>query len=390
MSVRQEQRRDKETGELRTYWRVDVKVRHPDGRVQRVTRVPAVETKRAAERYEYRLREAIIDGTFDEQTAPPAEAPAFDVFADQWFRTQPQAAGNRLSTIEEKERNLRLHLKPFFGCTPLDEVKGKCVAEFLAVLRTKGLAQQTIKNIRKTLRTMLASAYEWEIIPREPPLPKVKVDEVEWDFFDRDESARLLAATRHPEERALLVFALHTGARAGEQLAIEWGDIDWVKQEIAIRRADAKGRVGPTKTGRRRSVPMTATLEAALREIRHLRGPLVFCTGDHFPSIRGRGSKIHAVPDGTRLTRDVLHNRLEGTCRRAGLRKIRWHDLRHSAASQLAAAGVPLTTIKEWLGHSSITLTARYAHHAPSSGPAMIRVLDETPSNPGGLEESCE
>ena len=104
---------------------------------------------------------------------------------------------------------------------------------------------------------------------------------------------------------------------------------------------------------------MTPTLERALKTIRHIRGPLVFCN-----------------PDGSPFRIGQLHEKLWGACRRAGLREIRWHDLRHSFASQLAAAGVPLRQVQEWLGHSTINMTMRYAHLAPGSGASLILALE--------------
>src|SRR5262249_28349642 len=91
----------------------------------------------------------------------------------------------------------------------------------------------------------------------------------------------------------------------------------------------------------------------------HLQGPRVFCNAD-----------------GSDMTLWQLHERLEGACRRAGLRRIRWHDTRHSFASQLASAGVPLRQIQAYLGHQSMTMTMRYAHLAPNDGGNMLRALD--------------
>lgn len=181
------------------------------------------------------------------------------------------------------------------------------------------------------------------------------------DVLTAQEVARLLRCNlnRNDEERALLMFALRTGARAGEQLAVEWGDIDWHRAEVVFRRSSTGGAVGPTKSGKERRVPVTAGLLEALRRIKHLRGKLVFCRQDGRPLSLGQ-----------------LHERLWGGCRRAGLREIRWHDLRHTFASQLAMAGVPLNQIQAWLGHSTITMTMRYAHLAPGSGANLIATLD--------------
>jgi site-specific recombinase XerD len=104
---------------------------------------------------------------------------------------------------------------------------------------------------------------------------------------------------------------------------------------------------------------MTERLGEALRRVKHLRGKLVFCRADGKP-----------------LTLWQLHERLWAACRRAGLREIRWHDCRHTFASQLVMAGVPLRQVQDWLGHSTIAMTMRYAHLAPGNGASLIRALE--------------
>jgi integrase len=165
---------------------------------------------------------------------------------------------------------------PVLGRLRLDKISGEVVARLFARLRTKlpdkkALAEKTIKNVRATLRRILASAKEWGEIPAIPDLPRVKVPESSWNFFTWEETQRLLAACRDEEERALLMFAVHTGARAGEQLALSWGDIDWHNHLVVFRRSSTRGIVEPTKSGRERKVPLTGKLEAALRRIKHLR-----------------------------------------------------------------------------------------------------------------------
>src|SRR5450432_448324 len=193
--------------------------------------------------------------------------------------------------------------------------------------------------------TALRGAAEGGYLDAVPPLPKVKVPESRWDFLTPEESAQVLSVTKDPDNLVLLLFALHTGARAGEQIAIEWGDVDWRSRKVIFRRSSTRGLVGPTKSGRERKVPMTGALERALKSMRHLRSQLVFCDGGGKP-----------------LKLDCLHERLWTSLRRAGLRRIRWHDLRHTFASQLMMAGVPIRQVQDWLGHSTITMTMRYAH----------------------------
>jgi len=288
------------------------------------------------------------------------EVPTFQKFVEeQWWPVYPDAAENRLTTRVEKEAHLRLYLMPRLARLPLDQVRGQAVDRILADLARKGLSPKTRRNVRATLRKILQSAVDWGVLPAVPPLQKIRVPDPAWDHYTAEEASQLFQAARTPEERALLVFAIHTGARAGEQIAIEWGDIDFFNRRIVFRRSCVRGRVGPTKSGRERWVPLTRTLEAALKSLQHLKGKLVFCN-----------------PDGSGLTIDQLHERLWSASRRAGLRKVRWHDLRHSFASQLAVAGVPIPQIQQWMGHRSIQMTMRYAHLASAVEGERIQVLD--------------
>jgi len=361
MSVRKQKRRDPKTGAVTECWLVDVVFEHANGRVERVRKVSPVQTRRGAEEYERQVRAELLNPSPKQR-----EVLTFEEFVDQrWWSVYPAEVGNRNSTIVEKESHLRLYLKPFFGKVRLDAIGKEQVSRFYADLKKRGLSEKTRKNIGGTLRTILGTALEWELIDKLPKFPKIKVPEARWDFYTREESELLLSKARNAEERALLMFPLHTGARAGEQIAFEWGDIDWHNRQIIIRRSSALGVVGPTKSGKERRVPMTADLEAALKAIKHLRGPLVFCNEDGRPYSKWQ-----------------LHERLWGTARRAGLREIRWHDLRHSFASQLVMAGVPLPQVQQWMGHSTIGMTMRYSHLSPAAGAAHIRALESKRTAP--------
>src|ERR1019366_5362493 len=116
-----------------------------------------------------------------------------------------------------------------------------------------------------------------------------------------------------------------------------------------------------TKSGKPRKVPLSPTLAAALKAHRHMRGPLVFCQDD-----------------GTPLTLWHLHGALERAARRASLRLLRWHDLRHSFASNLTIGGTPMRQVQEWMGHSTILMTMTiHATNANVLGSALAIVLGE-------------
>lgn len=360
-------RRDPRNGK----WFFRKKVRLPDGRRENLFGVPTTfglpNTKIGAEEAERRAIERAREPAIHRK-----EVPTFKEFVDErWWPTYPGSVGNRERTIEEKEIHIRRHLKPALGALRLDEIRGEKVAALFKRLRDNGLGEKSVKNIRTTLAKILATAVEWEVLAAAPKLPKVKVPDHAWDFYTREETDRLFAAAADKEERALLVFAVHTGARWGEQRAFTWGDIDWVNKLILIRRSMPHNTTteAPTKSGRERRVPMTETLAAALkavRDLRHLKGGYVF----------GRRR------DGGALSLYAVRERLDRAARKAGLRELRWHDLRHSFASQLVSAGVPIRQVQEWLGHSTIMMTMRYSHLAPGSGSA-IRALDSA------LQQRC-
>jgi site-specific recombinase XerD len=113
------------------------------------------------------------------------------------------------------------------------------------------------------------------------------------------------------------------------------------------------------KSGKPREIPLGEEVKAALKAHRHLRGPLVFCDLDR-----------HVLTEGE--TRHPLWR----ACRRAGLRQITWHVLRHSFASHLVMRNAPIKAVQELLGHATILMTMRYAHLAPEVARETVRLLD--------------
>jgi site-specific recombinase XerD len=125
-----------------------------------------------------------------------------------------------------------------------------------------------------------------------------------------------------------------------------------------VRRAASRGVVGTPKNGRTREVELSDQAVAALRE-HPRRGPLVFCDAE---------AKM--------LTKGATKWPLWTACRAAGLRQIGYHVLRHTFASHLVMRGVPIRTVQELLGHSTIEMTMRYSHLSPDARRNAVKVLD--------------
>ena len=343
-------------------WTVRIYIRQQNGKTRRIQRTSAKWTRRQAEKWERDTRQAVADGTFDqpETKEESSDLTLQDFVEARWLPTYPEAAGNRPKTILARKWALK-HILPELGADQIAQIGAERIDLLLATLRRKGLSPKSVKDIVCTLRRVLASAQEWGLLDALPRFPKLRVPAPSFDHLSVEESRAVINAAADQEERAILLFALHTGARSGEQVALQWGDLDWRRREVIIRRNRPAGQdvVGPTKGSKERRVPLTRELADTLKRHRHLRNPLVFCHDD-----------------GARLEAWHLQHLVERCCRKAGVRRVRWHDLRHSFASQAVARGVPLPVVQAWLGHTSIVTTMRYAHFAPSAGHEWIKVLE--------------
>jgi integrase len=166
-----------------------------------------------------------------------------------------------------------------------------------------------------------------------------------------DEETKL-RAVMSPELTDMVEFALHSGARKGEEFKLTWDDVDFDRRKVTFTR---------TKTGGDREVPMTKTCERLLRRLYENR------TGSHD---RVFSSTVRDAP--IKNPRQAFETAL----RRAGIKNFRYHDLRHTFASRLVMRGVGLYEVSKLLGHGSVVTTQRYAHLAPEHLAGAVDVLD--------------
>ncbi|MDJ0766064.1 MAG: tyrosine-type recombinase/integrase [Myxococcota bacterium] len=342
----------------RDCWMVHIKYRHPDGTVAHIRRRSPVNTRRGAERYERDIRQALLDGSFGRKEETEV-VPILTEFAEE-FMTNYAEVHNKRSEILAKRSTLRNHLIPSFGNKRLDAIQARDIARYKMQKLKQGLSKKTVNNQLVILGRLLAIAIEWEIIEKAPKMNMLKVPKPDFDFLDFEEAERLIAATTD-DWRPMILMALRTGMRLGELLAIRWEDIDLVTKRILVRRNAVYGAIGTPKSGKNREIPLCDSLLDELKNYRHLKGELVFSNA--------RG-KMWLAQD----TYSPLHY----TCRKAGLRKVGWHTLRHSFASHLVMLGAPIKAVQELLGHSTLEMTMRYAHLSPDAKRDAVQLLDKS------------
>lgn len=168
----------------------------------------------------------------------------------------------------------------------------------------------------------------------------------------RDEAERL----SDRQDAAAVRVSAYTGLRLGELLALRWSDIDWAGSALTVSRAISAGQEATTKSGKVRRVPLPDQAMAALdslsrREDFTAPGEYVFCN----------------VTTGRSLNDSALRRRYKDAQVAAGVHALRWHDLRHTYGSLLAASGEELVTIKAAMGHANITTTEVYLHARPAT-----------------------
>ena len=301
----------------------------------------------------------------------PAEPPKPLVPTVQEFHLvylESERLGTKPSTIRVKTSDFRNHIVPRLGDLRLDEVTYAVIEDFKLVLaqsqpmrlkhKPNLLAPKTIHNLLVHVSDMLGVARKRGLIAAVPEIDWIKIPPQEFDFLDFDEAERLIVGATG-EWRTMMLVAMRTGMRKGELLGLRWEDVDLSAGRINVRQNYVDGVFGLPKSGKPREIPMGDDVIEALRAHRHKRGSLVFCNAA-----------------GNVLTAGQLGWPLKRALKRAGLREIGWHVLRHTFASHLAMRGVPVKVIQELLGHGSIVTTMRYAHLAPHVARDAVRVLD--------------
>lgn len=203
--------------------------------------------------------------------------------------------------------------------------------------------------------------------------PRVRRREVEpltpleiGQLFDALEDERL---------RALYVLAVSTGLRQGGLLGLTWGDLDLVGGRLTVARPLQRVDGVPTfiepKSARSwRTVPLPGFASAALQAHRALQASERERAGARWRGKEGLRALVFCTVDGRPLHSSTVTHRFERVLRNAGIRRRRFHDLRHSCATVLARQGVPARVVMELLGHSQISLTMNtYSHVLPEMQP---------------------
>ena len=317
--------------------------------------------------------------------------PTFAEYAEQWLKQHAELSC-KPSTVTRYRVILRLYLLPAFGTVRLGQITRAMVKEFLSEKAGGGtLSQSSLRLMLRTLGGIFSHAIDDELVANNPAAKLGKFTNTgkpnrQATALTRQEAIRLLQAANEycPQHYALFLTALRSGLRRGELVALRWGDIQFGNHEddsnrhILVQHNYVQGGFTSPKGKRNRRVDLSKQLRRELLTSRDTRLFAAFQAGQTsiaddlvFPS------KTGAVLDAGNLVRRYFLPCVE----KAGLRRIRFHDLRHTFGSLLIQDGAPITYVKEQMGHSSIQITVDvYGHLIPGADIQWIDRLDSKTS----------
>jgi len=206
----------------------------------------------------------------------------------------------------------------------------------------------TINRELAVLGFMFSLATKWKYTDKNPvkEVKSLQERKIEIRILNKREAEKLIESTTN-HLRSIIIIALNTGMRRGEILNLCWSDIDFVNLYIFVKES---------KSGYTRKVPMNSAVVETLKSCKR-EANFIF----YNPKTKG--------PMG-------VYSRFKTACKKIGFPDLRFHDLRHTAATQMVMSGIDLVTIKELLGHSKIDTTMRYAHPTPENKRKAVAALE--------------
>jgi integrase len=327
------------------------------------------------------IRERLARSDF--QLTPSDVTPMLRTYVDKWLETAKVTL--KASTVDFYSGHLALHVLPALGSRQVGSLRRADCRELVTHCRAKGLKASTVRGIARTLSTILTQAVEDELLPANPALRLGRylrsADDPEpvIDPFTRDESAHIVgvARQRFPEWYPWLLCGLRTGMRAGELLALQWGDFDWRRRFVQVQRNLVRGLLTTPKNHQRRRVDLSHQLTAALRLWRRQQRAVWLAAGRPFPEW------VFSSVTGTALDESNVRKALNRILDGAGVHRRGPHQMRHTFASLLLQEGAPITYVSQQLGHRDPSITLRvYAHWLPdASSYALVNRLDDAASD---------
>ncbi|GHG38916.1 site-specific integrase [Deinococcus indicus] len=305
--------------------------------------------------------------------------------------------GVKPNTLRSYRDTDRLHISPHLGRVKLDKLRPLDVERMMNALRKEGKSAQVLAYALRVLKMALRQAVRWQMVPRNvaDAVTAPKVPRSEMQVWDAGQVAAFLDASQGNRLHAAFYLALMTGMRRGELLGLQWADIDWERSRLTVRhnlveiRLESAGRVMKERVDRKtgKVIPAHVTLSQIKTELQTpktagSRRTIVLSPGtmsklkEHQQQQAqerqaakeawqgpAEGGFVFASEIGTAIDPRNMNRWHAEIMKAAGVPQIRFHDMRHTAASLMIRQGIPPKTVSERLGHADVGFTLRtYTH----------------------------
>lgn len=293
-------------------------------------------------------------------------------YADTWSAAL-EGSGLKPATASSYRWILGRYVLPEVGRVRLVALSPQHVRDMLAAVAARGVSARTVQLSRAVLRTMLADAEREQLISRNVAglVKGPRVERREVEPWSAEEAGRFLDSMNGHRLSALFAVGVALGLRKGELLAMRWDDVDLGGASLRVQRTVQRlgggiGLVsGSPKTERsRRTIPLPQVSVNSLREHRSRQEKERSAAGKAWVDL----GLVFATPKGTVIEPRNLNRLFDQQIAIAGVRRIRFHDLRHTCATLLLAQNVSPRIVMEVLGHTQLSMTTDlYGHVMPST-----------------------
>lgn len=272
-------------------------------------------------------------------------------------------------TLSRYRQEVRLYIAPGLGRITIDKLRPAQISAFYQDQLTR-LSPGSVRRLHALLRRALGVAVRWQLINANPVLAvdPPSIDTAEVHPLSATEAQDFLRAVRGDRLEARWMLAVMLGLRQGEALGLAWDDVDLhnatirIRQALQYRAGDGLHLVRPKTPRSRRTVPLASIVTEALARRRKEQDGDRAAAGEFWEE----WGLVFTTKIGTPFAPRNDYRKFVAILQTAGLRRIRLHDLRHTAASLMLSQGVPARVVMEMLGHSQISITLNtYSHVAP-------------------------
>jgi integrase len=267
------------------------------------------------------------------------------------------------TTLRDYRSTVTFHLLPAFGSLPVEDITTDMIETWKLTLRMSNSTKIKVLTVlygvmeRARKRHRLAANPVREV--EKPRREGGQGDELQ--FYSPEEVQALVRAAESEQDAAAFLTAAFTGLRRGELVALRWRDVDFLGSVIRVSGSYSEGHLTRPKSNKVRAVPMAPEVATALAKLGQRER---WTTDDDlvFPGITG-----------AYLDASAPYRRFMAAARRAELRRLRFHDLRHTFGTTMAAnPRVDMRRLQEWMGHADISTTLRYSHYVPRHDDAAL------------------